>query len=672
MHKHKTFLGDISLELRIGALLILGLAAVILIVSQMTIANYHLEQSIGHLQKWQALRQEVSTINVNALEMGRNQQLFMLHDDLKFIEDYLHHAKLAEQSAAQLLESDLTIDSAALLQLKDLIDTHQTHFKLLTNYRQRMGLTELDGMQGQLKKSIRKMEKSFRRYHAEEKLNNAMLVMRLEEKEFIIQKGDGHLRSVAEEGDRLTTMLDESHGLNGQQKETIRSLILDYQRYMKLFAALAQSIDHEQSQLNEAQEAIVPILNKIEEESLRACNAAEQERLETVANTKIEVLIGGSLTLLLFLLVGYVIMRSITKPVHAIIETTQKLSKGETGLDIPCTGNKDIIGKLAKAISIFQKNIEKHQLAKETRHAKREAEMQKRLDQQEAENQLIREFEKQVSELVESVSTSSTELNATAAALQEMSQEVMQQTGRVSQGTDDGLNNAKMTAQSSDDMNIVVIDVAKRVQDALTIAENAEREASRTGEIVQHLKKVSSDIGNVVNTINDIADQTNLLALNASIEAARAGDAGRGFAVVANEVKDLAHQTALATKEIEQQISGMQKESEHAVVAIHDIAKIIQNISEHTRTVSAAMEQQSSAISAISECSQMTMHGMGGVHEAVRDLLSATDQVSHMYGELMASSDVLDHAALNQKKVVDHFLNRLHVMRDTMNVEELS
>ena len=75
----------------------------------------------------------------------------------------------------------------------------------------------------------------------------------------------------------------------------------------------------------------------------------------------------------------------------------------------------------------------------------------------------------------------------------------------------------------------------------------------------------------MVELINTIAGQTNLLALNATIEAARAGEAGRGFAVVASEVKALAEQTAKATGEIGQQITGIQAATAESVGAIKGI-----------------------------------------------------------------------------------------------------
>jgi methyl-accepting chemotaxis protein len=128
--------------------------------------------------------------------------------------------------------------------------------------------------------------------------------------------------------------------------------------------------------------------------------------------------------------------------------------------------------------------------------------------------------------------------------------------------------------------------LAEVSNDMATATRQAVTAAQAAVELIQRLESSSAEIGKVVNLIAGIAGQTNLLALNATIEAARAGEAGRGFAVVASEVKDLANETAVATKEISGQVGGIRGDTQNAVAAIEEMRTLIGELDRCQRVIS--------------------------------------------------------------------------------------
>ena len=118
-----------------------------------------------------------------------------------------------------------------------------------------------------------------------------------------------------------------------------------------------------------------------------------------------------------------------------------------------------------------------------------------------------------------------------------------------------------------------------------------EKDTVSLSETINHLSESSEQISNILGVINDIANQTNLLALNAAIEAARAGEAGRGFAVVADEVRKLAERTQHATKEIEDIINGLLRDSAEASAAMDKSVESVQGGTSNITSVAVEIKR---------------------------------------------------------------------------------
>lgn len=160
------------------------------------------------------------------------------------------------------------------------------------------------------------------------------------------------------------------------------------------------------------------------------------------------------------------------------------------------------------------------------------------------------------------------------------------------------------------------------IQESIQVMGHISERVSATAATVDTLGQRSDQIGQIIGTIEDIADQTNLLALNAAIEAARAGEQGRGFAVVADEVRALAERTTKATREIGEMIKSIQTETKHAVSAMQEgvnevergtheagrsgdamntILEQINNLSMQVNQIATAAEEQTATTSEISK-----------------------------------------------------------------------
>ncbi|MGH6681834.1 MAG: methyl-accepting chemotaxis protein, partial [Bradyrhizobium sp.] len=184
-------------------------------------------------------------------------------------------------------------------------------------------------------------------------------------------------------------------------------------------------------------------------------------------------------------------------------------------------------------------------------------------------------------------------------------------------------------------------------------------ETRRTNMAVQELDEAASRSGHVTRLITEIAEQTNLLALNATIEAARAGDAGRGFAVVASEVKSLASQTARATDEISNHISGMQDATQESVAAIKEIGTTIAQISDIASSIAGAVEQQGTATQ---EIARNVQHVAAGTQEAAANIVKVNrgaTETGSASEEVLNSAKTLSGESARLRAELDRFMGNI-------------
>jgi methyl-accepting chemotaxis protein len=194
---------------------------------------------------------------------------------------------------------------------------------------------------------------------------------------------------------------------------------------------------------------------------------------------------------------------------------------------------------------------------------------------------------------------------------------------------------------------------------AATVRESAAgmariKKAVETGAtVVTSLGAKGSQIGAIVQTIDDIADQTNLLALNAAIEAARAGEQGKGFAVVADEVRKLAERSRAATKEIAALIAEVQKGTAEAVAAMQVGAREVESGSDLAQASGAALDEIAAAVGASNAAVSRITLAVEEMEAASSNVVSASDTIAAIAQTTNAAAGSMSASALRVNDAVE-------------------
>jgi len=351
-------------------------------------------------------------------------------------------------------------------------------------------------------------------------------------------------------------------------------------------------------------------------------------------------------------LIGVQALRAINGPMRHLIGEMLNISEGKLDNRV-FVARDDEIGRALRNLQTLQTLVrfDRQELkATELRSAaQRKADMVRLADG----------FEGAVGEIIETVSSAATELEASAGTLTSTAVRANELSTMVAAASEEASTNVQSVASATEEMSSSVNEISRQVQASARMANEAVDQARTTNDRVGELSKAAARIGDVVELINTLAGQTNLLALNATIEAARAGEAGRGFAVVASEVKALAEQTAKATGEIGQQIAGIQAATQESVNAIREISGTIERLSEISSTIAAAVEEQGAATQEISRNVQQAALGTQQVSSNITDVQRGAGETGSASSQVLSAAQSLAADSNRLKLEVGKFLSSI-------------
>ena len=401
-------------------------------------------------------------------------------------------------------------------------------------------------------------------------------------------------------------------------------------------------------------QAIAAVAERVKDSGVAEEAKIEHETIDLIASTEHLIVVISIGSLVLGMLLAWLIGRAISKPVIGLCAGMRELAEGNFAVVLPGLGRGDEVGDMAQAVETFK--VKAEQKARAEAEAKAE---QDRIVARQRKADMIKladGFEAAVGEIVKTVSSASTELEASASTLTATAERSQELTTMVAAASEEASTNVQSVASATEELSSSVNEISRQVQESARMANEAVDQARTTNDRVAELSKAAARIGDVVELINTIAGQTNLLALNATIEAARAGEAGRGFAVVASEVKALAEQTAKATGEIGLQISGIQAATQESVGAIKEISGTIERLSEISSTIAAAVEEQGAATQEISRNVQQAAQGTQQVSSNVTDVQRGASETGSASSQVLSAAQMLSGDSNRLKTEVGKFL----------------
>ncbi|MFH2092838.1 MAG: methyl-accepting chemotaxis protein [Pseudomonadota bacterium] len=344
------------------------------------------------------------------------------------------------------------------------------------------------------------------------------------------------------------------------------------------------------------------------------------------------------------------IISGISKVLNSMIEGVKDIAQGEGDLTKRIkVDSKDELGQLGDWFNQFLDKLQK--IIRQIR------------DESENVDKASIGLSEISSKMTQSAELTSQEADNVSLATGEMSDSL----SSVAAAMEESSNNANIVAAAAEEMNATITEIAQNAEKTRDISESAAQKTIESGKMMNALNEAANSIGKVTETINDISDQTNLLALNATIEAARAGEAGKGFAVVANEIKDLANQTANATKDIKAQIENIQSVSGTTIKSINEVIDVINDAKEMVTAIAAAVSEQSAATREISSNIEQLSHGIREVNENVAQSSMVASQISEDIANVNSESAQITQNSNIVKDNADHLKTMAEKLKKIVN-----
>ena len=341
------------------------------------------------------------------------------------------------------------------------------------------------------------------------------------------------------------------------------------------------------------------------------------------------LLAGCIVCVVLAVLLGLIMTRMITRPIHALVGGLGQIAIGDLSARVSVDSH-DEIGQLSTAANKMAEALDsKAQLAVQIGDGDLRHEVQLASDKDTLGLALqkmvanLRDIVANVRSAAENVSAGSEEMTSTAQTL--------------STGSSEQAASVEQVSASMEESSAAIQQNTDNARQTEKIATKAADDANQAGRSVSQTVQAMKDIAQKISIIEEIARQTDLLALNAAIEAARAGEHGKGFAVVASEVRKLAERSQTAAGEISKLSSSSVEIAEAAGSMLDKLVPDIRKTAELVKEITASSEEQNTGASQINKAVQELDKIIQQNASASEELASASEELASQAEQLQST-----------------------------------
>ncbi|USD40252.1 methyl-accepting chemotaxis protein [Vibrio sp. SCSIO 43135] len=378
------------------------------------------------------------------------------------------------------------------------------------------------------------------------------------------------------------------------------------------------------------------ILDSFNTVATEGLNQSLAEAGEVYDQGVVKAIVIGAIVVLFAAGIGYHIAHSVREPLTRILKTLESLTEGDMTQRIDIRYNNEF-SRVSGHINSLADNL--HNILVKLNDASDDLTSTANSNQSTS------------SSAQAQLSTQREQTANVATAMTEMSHSV-QEVAQSAQSSQQMVKQVETASESGRQIMSTNISTINQLEVRLT----------ESVEAVSELRKMSSQIGSILDVIRSIAEQTNLLALNAAIEAARAGEQGRGFAVVADEVRVLAQKTTESTSEIENMISNLQSSSTAANNVIESCMSDMELSVEQASNANSAMEEIQALILEISHMSTHISQAAGEQSETTTEIARNIEEINliadasyQAMSQIASTNESLTQLANQQGELVHRF-----------------